>query len=174
VLNTEGGALPDAASERACLPTPQAMPAGKAAPSSASQRPLRERIAAAPPTRRRMVLRDHVRGQTARVLGLARAEDIDVNEPLGQLGLDSLMAVELRNLLAKAAERTFPATLTLDHPSVEALTAHLAREAFADEIEEAPADAGKTDKSDFDNMSADELARQLMQRLDDMGEQEPQ
>ncbi|MEP7209608.1 MAG: type I polyketide synthase, partial [Alphaproteobacteria bacterium] len=90
VLNTDWSHLSGAAGERTPLFSSAGAPSGMAAPISPPQRPLRERIAIAPPTRRRIVLRDHVRWQTAKVLGLARAEDIDVNEPLGQLGLDSL------------------------------------------------------------------------------------
>jgi NAD(P)-dependent dehydrogenase (short-subunit alcohol dehydrogenase family)/SAM-dependent methyltransferase/acyl carrier protein len=173
VLNTDWSHLPDATGERASLFNPAAASSGKSAPVSPPQRPLRERIAATPPARRKIVLRDHIRGQTAKVLGLAKAEDVDIHEPLGQMGLDSLMAVELRNLLGKAAERAFPATLTLDYPSVAALTDHLAQKAFADEIEEARNETGTTNETNFDDMSADELAQQLMERLGDMGEQEP-
>jgi acyl carrier protein len=132
---------------------------------------LRQRIAGAPQARRRNVLRDHIRLQAAVVLGLSRPEQIDINEPFGQLGLDSLMAIELRNRLAKAAERTFSATLTLDHPSVTALTEYLATAAFAEELgDEAPQSDDKHPEAGFDNMSADELALQLMQRLDGMAE----
>jgi malonyl CoA-acyl carrier protein transacylase len=172
VLNTEGGRLPTAIGDHAPLFGPAISSAGKASPDTPPQQSLRERIANAPPARRKNVLRDYVRSQTGKILGLDRTDDIDINEPFGQLGLDSLMAVELRNLLAKAAERAFPATLTLDHPSVEALTSHLAQEAFADEIGAAENQPAEAKKPDFDNMSADDLARELMQRLDDMAEQE--
>jgi hypothetical protein len=45
--------------------------------------------------------------------------------PLGELGLDSLLAVELRNTLATALGRALPATLLFDHPTIDALTDHL-------------------------------------------------
>ena len=41
--------------------------------------------------------------------------------PFLQLGLDSLMAVELRNALAEALGRTLPATLLFKYPTLEAL-----------------------------------------------------
>jgi hypothetical protein len=44
------------------------------------------------------------------------------------VGLDSLMAVELRNALGALVGRTLPATLLFDHPNVAALTAWLGRE----------------------------------------------
>ncbi len=173
VINTDGGRLPSESSAPSPLSSAAGAPAEEAAPVSPPQRPLRERIASAPPARRKMILRDHVRWQTSKVLGLASPEEIDVNEPFGQLGLDSLMAVELRNHLSKAAERTFPATLTLDHSSVTALTAHLAEQAFAVEIGETRTDAAKSTGSDFDDLSTDELVRQLTESLESIAEQEP-
>jgi acyl carrier protein len=122
-----------------------------------------------------MVLREHVREQTVKVLGLARPEDVDINEPLRQLGLDSLMAVELRNLLGKSVERSLPATLTFDHPTVAALVDHLAAVAFAEEMgtpeprasQETPAAAVEPrPAAAFDEMSDDELAVQLASRID--------
>src|SRR5690606_17351657 len=40
-------------------------------------------------------------------------------------GLDSLMAVEMRNRLAAALGMTLPSTLLFNYPSVEALTAYI-------------------------------------------------
>ena len=91
------------------------------APSARHEPTLRERLAATAPNRRRTLLRDHVRQLTAKVLGLGRPDGLNDDEPLRQLGLDSLMAVELRNLLGSAIAQTLPATITFDHPSVSAL-----------------------------------------------------
>ena len=110
------------------------------AADEAARRPavpsLRERMMAAAPNRRKTVLRDFVSQQTANVLGVQRAEDLDENEPLRQLGLDSLMAVQLRNVLGKAVHRTLPATVTFDNPSLAALVEFLCAEVFAAELGE--------------------------------------
>jgi acyl transferase domain-containing protein len=153
-----------------------------AAPGSTQAQPLQagpslhERMAAALPARRKTVLRDEVRRLTVKVLGVQRADDLDVTEPLRQLGLDSLMAVELRNLLGKSVGRTLAATVTFDHPSVAALTEHLASEVFADQFEPAaaaPAPVPAPPPADsLDALSEDELAMQLMRRLDGIGAQE--
>ena len=50
---------------------------------------------------------------------------IDERQPLQEMGLDSLMAVELRNTLAAQFEMPLPSTLAIDHPSIEALTAFI-------------------------------------------------
>ena len=47
--------------------------------------------------------------------------------PLKEIGLDSLMAVELRNALTRSLGQPLPATLLFDHPTLDALAAHLAQ-----------------------------------------------
>jgi acyl carrier protein len=137
---------------------------------------LRDRLLAAMPNRRKALLRDFVRAQTIKVLGLEHTDELDINEPLRQLGLDSLMAVELRNLLGKAVERSLPATLTFDHPTVAALVEHLAGAAFADELRDTDAAAATAvsapSAETFDELSADELMAQLESRLDLIAMQE--
>jgi hypothetical protein len=53
---------------------------------------------------------------------------VDPERPLSELGLDSLLAVELRNGLSTGLglERTLPATLLFNYPSIRSLTGYLA------------------------------------------------
>ncbi len=135
---------------------------------------LQERLEAAAPNRRRTVVREFVKQKTARVLGLPRADDLDVNEPLRQLGLDSLMAVELRNVLGEAVNRTLPATVTFDYPSVAALVDFLCTDVIAEQVGETPAPTvavapTRVANDSLDELSEDELAAQLAARLAGLG-----
>ncbi len=63
--------------------------------------------------------------QARKVLGLSSSTPIPMRQPLSELGLDSLMAVELRNAVGGAVGEPQPATLLFDHPTSEALVDYL-------------------------------------------------
>jgi acyl transferase domain-containing protein/SAM-dependent methyltransferase len=153
-----------------------------AAHSLASVSGLRESLRALPARRRRIVLRDEVRQLAARVLDIEAVDRIELDEPLHDLGLDSLMAVELRNLLGHALTCELPATLLFEHPSVNALVDHLLGEHLGDvgasemdsasapnEVKNASAaseaSTGST-ASTASTATTDELAARLAERLD--------
>jgi acyl carrier protein len=142
--------------------------------AAGTRQPLHERLLATLPNRRHATLREAIRAIAAKVLGLADPKELDVNEPLRQLGLDSLMSVELRNLLGKAVEQTLPVTITFDYPSVVALADHLAATKFAPlftTVHVAGEDFHKSASPSVasNDMSEDELAMALARRLNRIG-----
>jgi aryl carrier-like protein len=101
---------------------------------------LRETLEAAAPGRRPVLVRNFVRETACRVLGLTESDAPADGAPLSDAGLDSLLAVELRNVLGKSLGMNLSATLLFDHPSVEALSDFLWRE-----MREADAPVKKSD-----------------------------
>ena len=83
------------------------------------------RLAETPPNKKLSVLAAHVREQAIRVLGLNPSQAIDPRQPLSEMGLDSLMAVELRNALGQSLGRSLPATLLFDYPTLETLAGYV-------------------------------------------------
>ena len=69
-----------------------------------------------------------VRKMAAMVLGFESPEAIDTTRPLHDQGLDSLMAVELRNKLSKAFGQDMPASIVFDYPTVEKLSVFMMTE----------------------------------------------
>jgi hypothetical protein len=92
-----------------------------ASESSTLLRELNETVAARRPT----VLRTYLRMRVARTLGLSNGHTVDDRQPLRDAGLDSLLAIELRNVLGQAIERSLPATLLFDYPTIDDLGTHL-------------------------------------------------
>jgi len=89
---------------------------------------LRGRLDAAPPNERYEILLTYVRDQVARVLGLDPSRLPSLTQGLTDMGMDSLMIVELRNHLQASLGTSLPSTLVFEHPTIEALSAHLAQD----------------------------------------------
>jgi hypothetical protein len=79
----------------------------------------------APLHQRRRLLLNHIREQAGTVMGLSASLLSDTRQPLNTMGLDSLMAVELRNALGQSINQSLQATLVFDFPTLDALTDYL-------------------------------------------------
>jgi polyketide synthase 12/myxalamid-type polyketide synthase MxaB len=75
------------------------------------------------PARRTGLLRDYVRAQVARVLG--RDAVFTDTEKFFELGMDSLMALELKNVLQTDLAHRMPSTLSFEYPTVASLCVFL-------------------------------------------------
>nr|WP_255653608.1 non-ribosomal peptide synthetase/type I polyketide synthase [Myxococcus sp. XM-1-1-1] len=94
--------------------------------------PMRARLKGLPRGRQQELLLEHVHQQVAQVLGWDASAPRSGDLRLFDSGLDSLMAVELKNRLQASLglERPLAATLVFEHPSIESLAEHLALEVF--------------------------------------------
>ncbi|BBZ35830.1 type I polyketide synthase [Mycolicibacterium confluentis] len=111
-----------------------------ASPGTASGRtPLVEKLTTAPVQQRSRILTDHLRGAVADVTRLDLAE---IREDAGffDLGMDSLMAVELRRRIEQGLGHEIPITLVMDHPRLCDAVDYLLGEVL--ELSEPTADAG--------------------------------
>jgi NAD(P)-dependent dehydrogenase (short-subunit alcohol dehydrogenase family)/aryl carrier-like protein len=118
-------------------PPASAPPEAPAAETGALPRRLR----AMPQALRRPSLIAELRARVLDLLALDSGRPVALQAPLRDIGLDSLMAVELRNLLVRAGGVTLPATLLFDHPTLDALATCLAAAWRLDDGEAAPARA---------------------------------
>ncbi len=86
----------------------------------------RTALLAAEPAERFQLVQSYVTELVARVLGQA-ASKVDIQQPLSNLGLDSLMAVELKNRIATDLGVNVPMVTFLSGPSVEQAATQLLR-----------------------------------------------
>jgi acyl carrier protein len=87
----------------------------------------RERLDDALPGERLSLLQELVCAQVMHVLRLDSTSQPARHDRLMELGMDSLMAVQLRNALGKALalERPLPSTLMFDYPTIDAIAEFL-------------------------------------------------
>jgi len=83
-------------------------------------------LRAAPEGNRMALLVEHIRGELAAVLELDRPAAIGPRQKLFDLGLDSIMAVELQRRLERSLGCPLPVTLAMDYPSTAALAGYVA------------------------------------------------
>jgi acyl carrier protein len=119
---TEPPLLSDLANEEAAGPS-QIAPSGE----------KRSVILEADPAERAQLIESYVNEQVARVLGLSPSQ-LDIQQPLTNLGLDSLMAVELKNRIS--------ADLGVDVPMVKFLQGFSVAQAATLLLEQMTAEAG--------------------------------
>jgi myxalamid-type polyketide synthase MxaD len=106
-----GGSASPLLSELACE-------AAEVPRASGGRSERRDAILAAEPAERRPLLQSYLSEQVARALGLSPSE-LDVQQPLSELGLDSLMAVELKNRIAVDLKVNVPVVKFLQGFSVD-------------------------------------------------------
>ena len=86
-----------------------------------------ERLRELPAALQRQALITQLTERVRLLLGHDNTVPIDTRVPLKEIGLDSLMAVELRNVLVRSGGAPLPTTLLFDYPTLDALSSCLGR-----------------------------------------------
>ena len=134
-------------------------------------RGIRQALAESHPDMRLGLLDEFVRAQLSKTLGLSPTRPLDPKRRLLDLGMDSLMAVELRNRLRTALEVSLPSTLLFEHPTAERLVQFLARDVL-DLAVSAPLVTAEPpvheENPDVAMLSAEDLGALMDQKLADL------
>ncbi len=83
---------------------------------------------------RQSLVRDYIRMELVRIMGIEPA-GLEVDQPLSTFGLDSLLALELKNNLEGRLDFTLPMAKLMEGPSIESLATETARLLSASESE---------------------------------------
>jgi acyl transferase domain-containing protein/SAM-dependent methyltransferase/acyl carrier protein len=148
----------------------------RAVGTQAAKAPLSlvKRLEQLAPEARRDQLLDFVRGEVAAVLGLDGVDSLPLERGLFEMGMDSLMSVELGRRLERGVGRSLPSTLTFNYPNVAALAEFLDRE-FAPTIVPAGEAIGSVtalphaSNDDLESLTDLELEARLAARLKEAG-----
>ena len=130
----------------------------------------RDALLAAAPAERRQLLESYLSEQVARALGLSPSR-LDLQQPLSDLGMDSLMAVELKNRIAVDLRVNVPVVKFLQGLSVDQAVMEVLDQlaAGADELEMplAPAAALPGEQQTAENLLAnlDQLSDEQVNSL---------
>ena len=156
--------------EGAVRPTPQ--------PEARQQiASLAKRLAGAAANMREEILLDFVRGEVAKVLDLETAAPVSLELGLFEMGMDSLMSVELKRRLERGVGHTLPSTLTFNYPNIKALVTFLMRDlpGVANAGPDVSAAAGAASaaqavgaaSADIDDLTDSEIEARLLARLEE-------
>ncbi len=139
---------------------------------------LLERLENAVADERDALIVDAVRRAIGHVLRISDPGSLPQDQPLLDLGFDSLMAVELRDVLRQAfsLERKLPATLAFDHPTIGAIAGYLDRLITPENDIDDPAPAGgaavqpetSLDEADVAELSEAEAEARLLAKLEEI------
>jgi acyl carrier protein len=123
------------------------------------------KLQGAPKSRWRDLLAALLEERIRVTLRLDRTHTIAPEQPLQELGLDSLLAIELRNALGLSISRTLPATLLFNYPTLDALTGFLFSELGGEVPIKPVASVAKLEHKnlvdDIEALSDDEVDRML-------------
>jgi acyl transferase domain-containing protein/SAM-dependent methyltransferase len=147
-----------------------------AANSADRVREFRNRLESALPDERQELMHDYVRNGVMEVLRMDADRRPAIHHRLMDLGLDSLMAIQLRNLLESGLGlgRSLPATLMFDYPTIASISTFLldctSREdssaAVSQTVEEQRPESESDRAREIGALSDEEAEALLLERLE--------
>ncbi|KAA3617210.1 MAG: SDR family NAD(P)-dependent oxidoreductase [Calditrichaeota bacterium] len=125
------------------------------------------------------MMTEFLKQQTVRVLGMEANTAVDSTQPLQSMGLDSLMAIELKNSIDSGVGKNLPATMVFNYPTIDALASYLLTDVLKlSDAEETPEkideEAVKKDEalSEIEDLSDEEAEAMLLKSLEEDDDEE--
>ncbi|KUI98277.1 type I polyketide synthase [Vibrio sp. MEBiC08052] len=109
--------------------------------------PLLSVLEQTPADNRHRVLATHLVDMVAQVMGIEQVEMIDIDKQLFDIGMDSLMAVEFKNMLQNQLAYSFHSTLIFDFPTIKRLAGYIVDECLSFDL---------SDVTDIDEVTEEE------------------
>lgn len=131
---------------------------------------LHERLAEAPEATHLEIIEAVIADEAAAVMGKSDGASVPRNRGLFDMGMDSLMSVELRGRLEGKTGLSLPATLTFNHPTVDALSRFIQTRLQTQVqpnvvVDPVVTSEPETETEDMDAIDEDDLVARLRARL---------
>jgi hypothetical protein len=133
-------------------------------PEARPTRNFRREVEEAPRHRRRPMVIEFVRERLVAALGLEKSRPVDPQMAFGDMGLDSLLSVELRKVLGVALGRTYAATLLFDYPTLDSLSTFIMQDCWGAEEPSQPAPP-RDAVANVEDLSEDDVDRLLRSKF---------
>jgi acyl carrier protein len=128
---------------------------------------LLEKLNGQPPEKAKDILVREIIEETKTVIRFQG--ELDPNAGLFELGMDSLLALELRNKIQKLLDLSLPSTLIFDYPTINGLCNYLAEKVLgdvSDQQEEASQQLGSTMEDEaLEDLSEEEMEELLLKKI---------
>jgi myxalamid-type polyketide synthase MxaE and MxaD len=152
--------------------------------ASVQQSELLRQWSAAGADQRQQILINHLQREVAKVLGIDSRQTIDLQRGLFEMGLDSLMSVELKSRLEMSVEKSLPSTLIFNYPTIADLAEYLGANVLnsvpaelnaktappaapsLDKVEQPAVSENEASSAEEYDLSEDELAVLLLSKLE--------
>jgi len=138
-------------------------------------RTIMEKLEGALETERPEIFKTHLEAEVAKVMGLNSTKLPEPNLGFVEMGMDSLMAVELNNRLQSQLGISLPTTLAFEYPTIEKLSQYFCEEimgwkSFEQNDSEITLNTDVNEKEiDLQGLSDEEAEAKLMNTLNSMG-----
>lgn len=130
--------------------------------------PIRTAVLNTPAQDRKAVLANHVRDCARRAMSLPDGASVPDDVPLQEVGLDSLMAIDMKNELAQSLDLPLSAGLLFNYPTVRELATYLLGLLPGDVSTETTNHVAEEDT--LADMSEEEAERLLLKELEHLGD----
>ena len=138
---------------------------------------IKKRLSEIEIEKREEFVSEHISDLVRNIMGLASDDAVEIKKGLFDMGMDSLMAVELKNQLQTDVGETLPATLSFNYPNIESLSKFILYDVLKMEKSESSEDetavAKKEDEYDEDQrrleleeMSEEDVEALLLKQLE--------
>ncbi|NER01886.1 MAG: KR domain-containing protein, partial [Okeania sp. SIO3C4] len=100
----------------------------------ATETKLLEQLKESSPEEQEKILVDYLKGKVANIFGMTGSQTVNINESLTTMGLDSLMAVELRNLIQRALGFDIPMQTIIEGISISEIVNLISEQLLLEQV----------------------------------------